>query len=80
MTKEEHSNQLVAYAVRHNISQDALKDLLSLVNLHLPNENNAIKNFGSLQKTFGGKIHQTTLNEYCASCLEVFFFFFFYNE
>ena len=43
ITRKDHGSLVMAFAVRHNVSQDAIKDLLGLIQLHLPPSNNAFQ-------------------------------------
>ena len=64
---EDHANAVFGYAVRHNCSQQEIKDLLSLINLTFPEKNNAAKSVDQLNKLVG-HIENFSIYEYCEFC------------
>ena len=69
-TVQEHANAVLGYATRYNTSQEELKDMIKLINLHLPKENNAAKTVQQLNKMFGNDGEDFVVNifEYCGKC------------
>ena len=53
MTVKEHARTVLAYATKHDLSQQALKGLLKLLQLHLPDGNKAAEKLEDLNRIAG---------------------------
>ena len=67
--RADHAGLLMAFAICHNILQDAISDLISIIGLHLPVNNDAITSISSLQDFFTEIKNENSLqHEYCSPC------------
>lgn len=64
------SNVLIMrYTLRHNITQEALGDLLSLLRLHCPSPNQCSQSAYAFKKEFSQMNYPINSHYYCNSCL-----------
>ena len=64
------SNVLIMrYKMKHNITQEALGDLLSLLRLHCPSPNQCSTSVYMFKKQFGQMNYPINSHYYCNSCL-----------
>ena len=65
------SNLLILqYSARHNLTQEAVSDLLKLLSIHLPTPNTIPKSLYCFQKKFPSLQYNLKLHYYCSSCLQ----------
>ena len=72
LTIKDHAAAIMGFSVRHNCSREAVRDLLTLIDLHLPQNNNVLKSYGALKnciRTFSDD--NIKLIEYCEMCYNV---------
>lgn len=50
---KDHGAAVMGFTVRHNISHEAVKDLLTLINLHIPEDSKSFKSFSKLKHAVG---------------------------
>lgn len=72
ITQSKHTLALSAFSTRHNLSDAAVKDLLRLVQLHLPKNNVAETNITELKEKCGFNKNYITCKLYCDSCKKVY--------
>jgi len=70
LTQSSSSLLIKQYSVRHNLTQEALADLLKLLRLHCPTPNSLPISLYSFQKHFHSLQIPLTLHYYCSSCLQ----------
>ena len=72
MTVKEHARTVLAYATKHNLSQQALKGLLKLLQLHLPDGNKAAEKLEDVKRIAGDRneIDIMVIHEFCSGCLK----------
>ncbi len=68
ITIKDHAS-ILAYSIRHNISQQAIKDLLCVISAHLPTPNRSMQNLSALKRCFGStETERGVYHEYCSAC------------
>lgn len=72
ITKSEHTLALSAFSTRHNLSDAAVKDLLKLVQLHLPQNNIAETSIKELKEKCGFDEKYINCRLYCNACKKVY--------
>lgn len=70
LTQTSSSLLIKQYSVRHNLTQEALADLLRLLHLHCPSPNLLPASLYSFQKQFCSLQYPLTLHYYCSACLQ----------
>jgi len=60
---------IMKYAIKHNLTMDALTDLLQLVKLHCPSPNNIPSTLFLFKKHFQELQYPVIYHDYCNSCL-----------
>ena len=70
LSVKDHAAAVMGFTVRHNCSQQEVNDLLKLIEIHLPNENRAIKKF-SVVKSILGDSEKANAIEYCEKCCQI---------
>lgn len=61
---------LMQYSVRHNLTQEAVADLLSLLSIHCPSPNSIPSSLYCFQKLFPSLHTIYTVHYFCSSCLQ----------
>ena len=70
ITKSTSNLLILQYATRHNLTQEALADLLSLLSIHCPSPNIVPPSVYSFQKHFSFLYPNITLHYFCSKCLQ----------
>lgn len=69
---KDHGAAVMGFTVRHNISHEAVKDLLTLINLHIPEDSQSFKSFSKLKHAVGTFADaDITIIEYCENCSRI---------
>jgi len=72
ITRSEHILATSAFAARHNLSDMAIKDLLDLLQLHMPEHNTGETNIHNLKNQCGFNKSYLTFHLYCDMCKKLF--------
>ena len=71
---ETTSNLLILrYSTRHNITQEAIHDLLQLLSIHCPTPNAIPRSLHSFHSSFPSLQQKFTMHYFCSSCLQKLF-------
>lgn len=65
---EQHLLAVCAYASKYNISRQQFKDLIFMINLHLPENNLCELNIKKIKQQCGYSSDKTMVHEYCSKC------------
>lgn len=69
LTIPSSSTLLMKYKMRHNLTKEALSDLLQLIRLHLPSPNQYPSSLYIFQKQFLDLPYPFVFHSFCAKCL-----------
>ncbi|KAJ8319715.1 hypothetical protein KUTeg_002736 [Tegillarca granosa] len=68
ITRSEHLCAISAYVTRHNLSDAAFKDLLDIIQLHLPEKNIGETNINNVKESCGFNPEYIQYHLYCENC------------
>jgi hypothetical protein len=72
ITKFDHVMSLCAIAARHNISDTLLKDIVGLIQMHLPEQNIGVTDINELKGACGFEKDYLKYHTYCENCKKIF--------
>ena len=61
---------IMKYKIKHNLTEDALRDLLDLIKLHSPVPNHCISSVYHFKKQFENINYSVMIRHFCYSCLQ----------
>jgi len=70
LTSASSSVLLMKYAMKHNLTREALADLLELMKLHCPSPNMCPSSLYHLNKHFKDLRYEATMHYFCSSCYQ----------
>ena len=70
LTSDSSNLLIMQFKMRHNLTQEALADLLKLLQLHSPSPNHCLPSAYSFNKRFEGLKCPLRLHYFCTSCLQ----------
>ena len=71
ISHKEHMLSVLAYSLRHHVSQEQVNDLLQLIELHLPENNHVEKNLDNIKNACCGEL-KFGIHDYCSNCFAPF--------
>ena len=72
ITKDEHLASVIAYAQRHCATYQAFSDLLKLIELHLPQDNECETSVSKAKAKYVNIEDQIRYHDYCERCFQLF--------
>lgn len=70
LTIKDHALAVLGLCLRHNLSTECVNDILSLVDLHLPDNNRSCSTFSNVKSNVAGikTADEVQFIEYCEQC------------